>query len=68
MNISLSLENVDELIEKAEMIGIGSTRKVFRYEDFVIKTFLHPIGYDQSKNEYAMYFSVCVELMIRILN
>ncbi|MGE7912568.1 protein kinase [Lysinibacillus xylanilyticus] len=58
MNISTVLENVDELIKNAEMIGIGSTRKVFRYEDFVIKTFLHPIGYAQSKNEYDMYKSL----------
>ena len=55
MNISTVLENVDELIKKAEMIGIGSTRKVFRYENLVIKIFLHPIGYEQSKNEYEMY-------------
>ena len=58
MNITTVLENVDELIKNAEMIGIGSTRKVFRYEDFVIKTFLHPIGYAQSKNEYDMYKSL----------
>jgi len=55
MNISTVLENVDEIIKNAEMIGIGSTRKVFRYEDIVIKTFLHPIGYAQSKNEFDMY-------------
>lgn len=58
MNILTLLENVDKLIENAEIIGIGSTRKVFRYEDFVIKTFLHPIGYEQSKNEYEMYKSL----------
>lgn len=58
MNILTVLENVDELIKNAEMIGIGSTRKVFRYEDFVIKTFLHPIGYEQSKNEDEMYKSL----------
>ena len=58
MNISTVLENVDELINNAEMIGIGSTRKVYRYEGFVIKTFLHPLGYAQSKNEYDMYKSL----------
>lgn len=58
MNITTVLENVDELIKNAEMIGIGSTRKVFRYENYVIKTFLHPIGYAQSKNEYDMYKSL----------
>lgn len=56
--MSTVLENVDELIKKTEMIGIGSTRKVFRYEDLVIKTFLHPIGYEQSKIEYDMYKSL----------
>lgn len=58
MNISTVLENVDELIKEAEMIGIGSTRKVYRYENVVIKTYLHPIGYAQSKNEYDMYKSL----------
>lgn len=47
--------DISTVLENAEMIGIGSTRKVFRYGDLVIKTFLHPIGYEQSKNEYAMY-------------
>lgn len=56
--MSTVLENVDELIKKTKMIGIGSTRKVFRYEDLVIKTFLHPIGYEQSKIEYDMYKSL----------
>ena len=44
MNISTVLENVEELIKDAEMIGIGSTRKVYRYGDFVIKTYL-PASY-----------------------
>ncbi|MGN7479543.1 protein kinase [Solibacillus silvestris] len=55
MDISNVAENADDLIKKAELIGIGSTRKVYRYENLVIKTFLHPIGYAQSKNEYEMY-------------
>lgn len=58
MDISTVLENTAELIKNAKMIGIGSTRKVYRYENFVIKTFLHPIGYAQSKNEYDMYKSL----------
>ncbi len=58
MDISSVLENVDELIKNAEMIGVGSTRKVYRYENLVIKTFLHPIGYTQSKNEDDMYKSL----------
>ena len=58
LDISSVLENVDELIKNAEMIGVGSTRKVYRYENLVIKTFLQPIGYTQSKNEYDMYISL----------
>lgn len=48
-------EEIKEWLIRAEMIGIGSTRKVYRYDNLVIKTFLHPIGYLQSKNEYEMY-------------
>lgn len=58
MNISKVVENIGDLLKQAEMIGIGSTRKVYRFEDIVIKTFLHPIGYVQSKNEYEMYKSL----------
>ncbi|MEK5185280.1 protein kinase [Solibacillus sp. FSL W7-1324] len=58
MNISKVAENIEELLKQAEMIGIGSTRKVYRCEDIVIKTFLHPIGYAQSKNEFEMYKSL----------
>lgn len=55
MNVSTLINNIDDILAHATMIGIGSTRKVFRYEQFVIKTFLHPIGYAQSKNEETMY-------------
>ncbi|MBM7663939.1 KaiC/GvpD/RAD55 family RecA-like ATPase [Solibacillus kalamii] len=55
MNISTVVEHIEDLLKQAEMIGIGSTRKVYRFENFVIKTFLHPIGYAQSKIEYEMY-------------
>lgn len=58
MNISKVVENIEDLLKQADMIGIGSTRKVYRFEDIVIKTFLHPIGYVQSKNEYEMYKSL----------
>lgn len=58
MNISKVGENIEDLLKQAEMIGIGSTRKVYRFGDIVIKTFLHPIGYAQSKNEYEMYKSL----------
>ncbi|MBP0725305.1 hypothetical protein J5Y03_08890 [Bacillus sp. RG28] len=38
-----------------KFIGIGSTRKVYRYGDFVIKANLNDIGYSQSlKNNKSM--------------
>ena len=40
----------DKYIERCvedNFIGIGSTRKVYKYNDMVIKRFLHPIGYKQ---------------------
>lgn len=55
MNISKVVENIEGLLKQTEIVGIGSTRKVYRFEGIVIKTFLHPIGYVQSKNEYEMY-------------
>ena len=61
MNISKVVENIEDLLKQAEMIGIGSTRKVYRFDDIVIKTFLHPIGYAQSKNEYEMYKSLEIQ-------
>lgn len=36
-------------------IGIGSSRKVYRVDEFVIKVHLHPIGYKQSLNEIEIY-------------
>lgn len=36
-------------------IGIGSTRKVYRVYDYVVKVHLHRIGYEQSKNEFSIY-------------
>ncbi|WP_336046205.1 protein kinase [Solibacillus ferritrahens] len=58
MDISKVVESIDDIIKNAKMIGIGSTRKVYHNENLVIKTFLHPIGYAQSKNEYEMYQSL----------
>ncbi|MEK4521826.1 protein kinase [Psychrobacillus sp. FSL W7-1457] len=44
-----------ELCVEDNFIGIGSTRKVYKYNDMVIKRFLHPIGYKQGINEQYMY-------------
>lgn len=65
MNISKVVENIEDLLKQADMIGIGSTRKVYRFEDIVIKTFLHPIGYVQSKNEYEMYKSLEIQRLVK---
>lgn len=36
-------------------IGIGSTRKVYRTRDYVIKIHMHPIGYKQSLKELELW-------------
>jgi hypothetical protein len=36
-------------------VGIGSTRKVYRVADCVIKVHMHPIGYKQSVKELEIY-------------
>lgn len=41
--------------KEENFVGIGSTRKVYRVSDYVIKVNLHPIGYNQSKNEFEIY-------------
>ena len=38
--------------------GIGSTRKVYRIADYVVKVHLHPLGYKQSQNELKIYTSM----------
>ena len=43
--------DIKAILKDANMIGIGSTRKVYKYKNYVIKTFLHPLGYKQSINE-----------------
>ena len=54
-----------ELMEKwkayctaENFIGIGSTRKAFRVKDYVLKVNIHPLGYQQSKNEFVIYKAV----------
>ncbi|MET3195734.1 protein kinase [Bacillus sp. OAE603] len=36
-------------------IGLGSTRKVYRFGDYVFKVNVHGIGYQQSLREYQIY-------------
>lgn len=47
--------DIEAALKDAIMIGIGSTRKVYKYKNYVIKTFLHRLGYKQSVNEMQMY-------------
>lgn len=54
------IENWQQYCTDKYFIGIGSTRKVFRVSEYVIKLHLHPIGYKQSSNELNIY-NVMVE-------
>lgn len=49
------VNEIESILKDANMVGIGSTRKVYKYKHYVIKTFLHPLGYKQSMNEKHMY-------------
>ncbi|MGM9949938.1 MAG: protein kinase [Lysinibacillus sp.] len=50
-DIHCILKNLDEILTDENFVGIGSTRKAYRYKQFVIKEYLHEIGYLQTKNE-----------------
>lgn len=52
------LQNWNQYCIDENFVGIGSTRKVYRVLDYVIKVHLHPIGYKQSKNELEIYTSM----------
>lgn len=49
------IENWKLYCKKGNFVGIGSTRKVYRVSDYVIKVHLHPIGYNQSQNEFEIF-------------
>jgi len=49
------IENWNNYCNEENFIGIGSTRKVFRVTDYVVKLHIHLIGYKQSKNELDIY-------------
>ncbi|WP_107841182.1 hypothetical protein [Metasolibacillus meyeri] len=55
MDITHITQNINQVLRQAQFIGVGSTRKVYRFTNVAIKTFLHPIGYSQSQNELHMY-------------
>ena len=49
------IENWKLYCKEENFVGIGSTRKVYRVSDYVIKVHLHPIGYNQSQNEFEIF-------------
>ncbi|MEB2282693.1 protein kinase [Lysinibacillus xylanilyticus] len=52
------IQNWNQYCRDENFVGIGSTRKVYRVLDYVIKVHLHPIGYKQSINELEIYTSM----------
>ncbi|MGG2054486.1 protein kinase [Lysinibacillus pakistanensis] len=52
------IQSWDQYCRDENFVGIGSTRKVYRVLDYVIKVHLHPIGYKQSKKELEIYTSM----------
>ena len=49
------IENWSSYCKDENFVGIGSTRKVYKVSDYVIKVHLHLIGYIQSQNELRIY-------------
>ncbi|MBB2479294.1 protein kinase [Bacillus sp. APMAM] len=49
------IENWHSLCTKENFIGLGSTRKVYRFNEYVIKVHLNHIGYLQSLRELEIY-------------
>lgn len=49
------IKNRDKYCIDENFVGIGSTRKVYRILDYVIKLHIHPIGYKQSLKELEIY-------------
>ncbi|GEL77853.1 hypothetical protein [Tenuibacillus multivorans] len=49
------IDNWRTICIKKNFIGIGSTRKVYRMNDRVIKVHLNSLGYHQSRREYEIY-------------
>lgn len=60
--VNMEKKKIQELIKNREkycveenFVGIGSTRKVFKVSEYVIKIHKHNLGYKQSKNELIIY-------------
>lgn len=52
------IQNWKVYCKNENLVGIGSTRKVYRMDDYVVKVHLHPLGYKQSYNELNTYTSM----------
>lgn len=52
------IQNWSQYCKEDNFVGIGSTRKVYKVSDYVIKVHLHPIGCKQSLNELEIYTSM----------
>ena len=55
MTITEIVENRADICTEDHFVGIGSTRKVYRWKDFVVKVNLHSIGHQQSIRELEIY-------------
>lgn len=60
-NVIEIVRTVDQLMVPQNFVGIGSTRKVFRFKHWVIKKHLHEIGYLQSQNEQKIHHALKVK-------
>lgn len=49
------IKNWGKYCNEENFIGIGSTRKVYRIRDYVIKLHIHPLGYQQSLKEMEIW-------------
>ncbi|MCI1592886.1 hypothetical protein [Heyndrickxia oleronia] len=61
------IQNWNQYCSDDNFVGIGSTRKVYRVLDYVIKVHLHPIGYKQSLNELKIYSSMADKVLDSLL-
>lgn len=42
------IANLKDVLTNENFVVIGSTRKAFKYKQFVLKTYVHEIGYLQT--------------------
>lgn len=61
------LQKATEITTSQNFIGIGSTRKVYRYKNSVVKKHLHKIGYLQSSKEQEIYSELNLKGMAQYL-